>query len=202
MDLEQLQQEEHDVEFFSTSLEKYESQYYFAENCPESMNVAAILVDTKELKDMLKPSTMRCLEVCWRILPTLAKEKLDILIEFAQDANSRLEMQPSNTKEYVENIAFINSVQEEMVTRDEDALVVKQLYNLIQKYKVPVKDEDLATFMTLEPGISGLKISIDKNVSVLETKKNEFRACLDKDLIELSMLYVVSRLNPLLLGFK
>ena len=185
MDLEQLMQEEHDVEFFATSLEKYDRQYYLAEQCPEKMNVGAFMVDTAELKKQLKPSTMRCLEVIHKVLPKMAKERLDILIEFAQDANTRLGSIPTTTKEFVENISFINCVQEQMPSIDDDKLIVRELYDLIQTYTVPCDAEDMATYMTLEPGMSSLRTTIDKSVSELEKKKNDFRACLENDITEL-----------------
>ncbi|KAI6648922.1 Dynein heavy chain 6, axonemal-like [Oopsacas minuta] len=185
MDLKQLAEEEHDVEFFATSLEKYDRQYYLAEKCPEKMTVGAFMVDTRELKKQLKPSTMRCLEVIHQILPKMAKERLDHLIEFAQDANARLVNVPSTTKEYVENISFINSVQLQMTSIDDDTLVVRELYDLIQRFVVPCDAEDMATYMTLEPGMASLRTTIDKSVSELEKKKNEFRTYLENDITEL-----------------
>ena len=143
------------------------------------------MVDTMELKKQLKPSTMRCLEVIHKILPKKAKELLDQLIEFAQDANARLLNIPSSTKEYVENISFINSVQEQMSSVDDDTMVVRELYDLIQKFVVPCDAEDMATYMTLEPGMASLRTTIDKSVSELEKKKNEFRSCLENDITEL-----------------
>ena len=185
MDLEKLMEEEHDVQFYADSLEKYDRQYFLAEKCPEKMDVGAFMVDTKELKTQLKPSTMRCLEAIHKILPKMAYKKLEKLIEFARDANARLETAPSSTKEYVENIAFINSVQEEMPSIDEETVIVRELYDLIQTYVVPCDAEDMAAYMTLEPGMASLRTTIDKSVSELEKKKNEFRTCLDNDITEL-----------------
>ena len=71
---------------------------------------------------------------------------MDSLILFAQNAQSRLESVPQSTIEYVESLTFLDEIQEEIDEREQGTDTVKQLYDLIEEYKVPATPEDLAVY--------------------------------------------------------
>ena len=71
---------------------------------------------------------------------------MDSLILFAQNAQSRLESVPQSTIEYVESLTFLDEIQEEIDEREQATDTVKQLYDLIEEYKVPATPEDLAVY--------------------------------------------------------
>ena len=51
------------VKFFSEQLEKYHRQHKDAVALRPTRNVGLLLIDTKQLKEKLIPSPLRCLEV-------------------------------------------------------------------------------------------------------------------------------------------
>lgn len=82
LNLEKMQEEEHgkykydygynsfdvqysllDVVFFKQSLAKYKREHHQAVACPIKKDTGMILVDSEDLKKMLLPSPLRCLEV-------------------------------------------------------------------------------------------------------------------------------------------
>lgn len=52
-----------DVTFFKQSLAKYKREHHQAVACPIKKDTGMILVDSEDLKKMLLPSPLRCLEV-------------------------------------------------------------------------------------------------------------------------------------------
>ena len=52
-----------DVEFFSTSLEKYKNEHQLAVAVPDKKPIGMILVDARRMKEVLIPSPLKCLEV-------------------------------------------------------------------------------------------------------------------------------------------
>lgn len=52
-----------DVKFFSEQLEKYHREHKEAVALRPTRNVGLLLIDTKQLKEKLIPSPLRCLEV-------------------------------------------------------------------------------------------------------------------------------------------
>ena len=67
-----------------------------------------------------------------------------------------------------------------------DSGIVKDLYDLIEKYHVPVPPEDLAIFSTLKPAVQGLRSSVDKIMSTREQYIDKFCRNLDRDIMELA----------------
>ena len=68
---------------------------------------------------------------------------------------------------------------------EQESDTVKDLYDLMEKYLVPIPPEDLAVYHTLKPAVSGLRNSVDKGVSQRDQYINKFCRMLDKDIVEL-----------------
>ena len=79
-------------------------------------------------------------------MPQLAKKKADCLIQFAQNAQYNLELKPQSTMEYVESLTFLDEIQDQIDEKEKDAEIVKQLYDLIEEFTVPVPPEDMAVY--------------------------------------------------------
>ena len=79
-------------------------------------------------------------------MPKLAKKKADALIQFAQNAQYNLEMKPQSTMEYVESLTFLDEIQDQIDAKEQDAEIVKRLYDLIEQYRVPTPPEDMAVY--------------------------------------------------------
>lgn len=66
-----------------------------------------------------------------------------------------------------------------------EAEIVKELYELIDKYQVPIPPEDLAIYQTLKPAVTGLQNSVDTILSSREKYIDKLCHHLDKDITEL-----------------
>lgn len=111
-DVEKIKTEEHDVEFFAKSLQKYHLEEEMIEVIVNKRNLGMLLIDANEMKDKLKPNPVRCLDVVNDILPQIAKQKTDSLISEAQEAIFKLENKPNTTIEYVDALTFLDQIQE------------------------------------------------------------------------------------------
>lgn len=85
-------------------------------------------------------------QVIHDILPQLAKQKVNSLIQFAQNAQYNLESKPQSTMEYVESLTFLDEIQDKIDEKEKNADIAKQLYDLIEQYSVPTPPEDLAVY--------------------------------------------------------
>ena len=68
---------------------------------------------------------------------------------------------------------------------EQESDTVKDLYDLMEKYLVPIPPEDLAVYHTLKPAVGGLRNSVDKGVSQRDQYISKFCRMLDKDIVEL-----------------
>lgn len=185
LDLEEMKRIEHDVTFFSDSLDKYHGQNKQASSIKTKRELGMLLVDATELKKKLIPNPLRCLEAINDLLPRLAKTNMDKIISEAQDAQFRLELAPSTTMEFVESLSFLDDVQERIEPLDLESSVVVMMYDLIEKYNVPTPPEDFAVYKTLRPSIHGVRNAIDKAVSERDANIDKFCNHMDKDIAEL-----------------
>uniref|UniRef100_A0A8C5NZ98 Dynein, axonemal, heavy chain 6 n=1 Tax=Jaculus jaculus TaxID=51337 RepID=A0A8C5NZ98_JACJA len=186
LDLEALKLQEPDVKFFSDQLEKYHKQHKDAVALRPIRNVGLLLIDTKQLKEKLIPSPLRCLEVLNLMLPQLSKKKVDAIISEAQDAEYRLEFIPTTTIEYVNSLVFLDEIQERIESLEDEGNVVIQMYKLIEQYQVPTPPEDFAVFATMKPSVVAVRNAIDKAVGERETSIKQFCLHLGRDLEDLN----------------
>jgi hypothetical protein len=111
-DVDRIRVDDHNVEFFAKSLEKYHREEAMARLIVNKRPLGMLLVDANEMKGKLIPNPIRCLDVVNEILPEIAKKKTDSLIAESQDATFKLEYKPKTTIEYVESLTFLEEIQE------------------------------------------------------------------------------------------
>ncbi|CAD5112359.1 DgyrCDS1592 [Dimorphilus gyrociliatus] len=186
LDLDAIRRENHDVDFFASSLAKYHRQEKMVEVIIKKRLLGLLLVDATAMKEKLAPSPRRCLEVVNDILPVKARQEVDRLIAELQDAQYKLEFLPTSTVEYVDSLNFLDTVQERIGPLEKEAQIVSEMYELIEKFKVPTPPEDFAVFQTLNPSINNVLNSIDKSLAERDMNVDKFCKHLDKDIEDLN----------------
>lgn len=181
-DIDRLRTDQHDVEFFSESLAKYHLQEEMTKIIVLKRNLGMLLVDSTDMKSKLIPNPLRCLDVINEILPMIAKKNTDRLIAECQEATFKLESKPQSTIEYVEALNFLEKIQERIESLEKEADVVKEMYDLIDSYKVPCPPEDLVVYATLNNTITLCRNAIDKALTERDANIASFCATLDKDI--------------------
>ncbi|KAK7497834.1 hypothetical protein BaRGS_00010968 [Batillaria attramentaria] len=185
LDLEAVKRQDHDVEFFADQLDTYHKQHQMAVKIKEKRPIGMLLVDATKMKGLLIPSPLRCLDVINQLLPVLARKEVDRLIAELQDAQFKLEAVPTTTLEFVQSLTFLDEVQMRIDPLEQEASVVKDMYDLIDEYKVPTPPEDFAVYQTLNPSITNVRNAIDKALAERDANIDKFCTHLDKDIAEL-----------------
>ncbi|KAF7660832.1 hypothetical protein LDENG_00274280 [Lucifuga dentata] len=186
LDLDALQQREHGVSFFDTTLGVYHSQHKEALAIQQKTHLGLLLVATTQLKGKLVSSPLRCLEVINRILTLRAKRMLDAVIAEASEAEFKLEFIPSDTVEFVDYLTFLDEISKRIKVIEEQEEIVCQMYTLISTYSVPVPPEDIAVFNTLQSSIRSLNSTIDGAVAERDSSMDKFCTSLQNDIKKLN----------------
>ena len=74
----------------------------------------------------------------------------------SQDAVLHLDGEPTTTMDYVNLLTFMEEMTGQVERVDEEAGIVKELYDLIEKYQVPVPPEDLAVYQVSKGGTTNV----------------------------------------------
>ena len=69
---------------------------------------------------------------------------------------------------------------------EREADVVKEMYELIDKFKVPTPPEDIAVYQTLRPTINTTRNAVDKALGDRDQNIDKFCKTLGKDIEELN----------------
>lgn len=134
------------VAFFREALSRYHRQHKMAIRILEKRPLGLLLVDATKMKELLTPSPQRCLEAINALLPIMARREVDRLMVESQDAEYALSTTPTATTEYVSSLTFLDEIQTRMEPLEIEADVVKEMYELIDAFRVPVPPEDIAVY--------------------------------------------------------
>ena len=69
-----------DLDMFKSSIEKYKAQKIDFNSIPIVTDVGIVRVNSTKLKAMFVPAPARCLEALYRVIPVIAQEKNDVLL--------------------------------------------------------------------------------------------------------------------------
>jgi dynein heavy chain, axonemal len=180
-DIDKMAIEEHDVEFFETHLAKYHKEEKMVAIITLKRHLGMLLVDSTKMKDLLIPNPKRCLDVVNDILPMLAKNKTDSLIAESQQATFKLESKPTTTLDYVNSLTFLEEIQQRIDQLEKESDTVKDMYSLIDEYKVPCPPEDRVVHATLHGTITLCRNAIDKALTEYDSNIKKFCDTIEKD---------------------
>ncbi|CAF1159117.1 unnamed protein product, partial [Didymodactylos carnosus] len=180
--VEKLKVEQHDIEFFATSLAKYTREEQMAQLIDPKKPLGLLMIDATDAKTKLEPSPRRILDVINEILPKIAKAKTDSLKAEAQDATVKLETKPESTLDYVDSLTFLDEIQERIEPLEQEAEIVRMMYELIEQYKVPCPPEDIVSYSSLTTTLNSCRNAMDKALTERDAYVNRFVTLLDKDI--------------------
>ncbi|XP_035826580.1 dynein heavy chain 6, axonemal [Aplysia californica] len=191
-----------DPTFFIELLYKLHQEYRMAISIPDRFPVGVLLIDAVNMKAQLIPAPIRCLKQIHDLLPVIARRGMDKVLAVIQDAQTRLEYQPTSTNEYVTSLRFLDDFQVVIESFELKAIVIKDIYKMMNKFQVGVHPEDTMVFQSLEPSIYNAKNTIDRCLSARDSVIEKFNRCADKDITEYfaEVKAVVEKMqNPMLL---
>ncbi|XP_036933614.1 dynein heavy chain 6, axonemal [Acanthopagrus latus] len=186
LDLDLMQQQDHDVSFFAKALELYQSEHKEALAIQQKTHLGLLLVDKTQLKKNLASSPLRCHESVSEMLIMLAKKKLDAVTAEVCEAHFKLESSPSTTAGLANFLSSLDEVREQMTGVEEQQKTVSQMYNLINTYSGPTPLDVLYVFGTLQTSIDSLEDLIDEADYGRASLMDKFCSSLHKDIEELN----------------
>ncbi|KAF7237861.1 hypothetical protein EG68_12240 [Paragonimus skrjabini miyazakii] len=173
------------VKFFRDALLKHHRQVLMTQMVPVQRPIGMFLIDTSTMRSLLLPSPNRCLEMLHSLLPVDARAEVDRLVQETQEAEYTLSLSPSSTVDFVKHLEFMVHMQARLEPIEKEADVVKEIYDMIESFNVPVPPEDYAVYQTLLPSIERSKNAMDKALAERDVIVDLFLSTLDKDIAEL-----------------
>lgn len=174
------QREEVTQDNFKEDVARFSDQREMIEALDTEASVGIIKVSSEKLKETFLPSPIMCLEQLHVMLPQLASELYQGFIEVVHDATARLTKTLSSVEDFVEQISFLQGVQEGWQQTDEKMLEITNLFELIEEAKIPIPELDYAAYQTLSPDFNALKSAMDEAEAAKDENVGRFSGELEQ----------------------
>ncbi|XP_031781103.1 dynein heavy chain 6, axonemal isoform X1 [Nasonia vitripennis] len=116
------------------------------------------------------------------VMPKLGKLRVDALQEEATEAIDYLESDPVSTDDYVEYIKFVDRAQQKVDNMEAQLDYVKELYDIMEEYKIPVPTEDMTNYLGISVHFTTLRLSVDKRLEERTKLITKFNTQIQKDI--------------------
>ena len=110
VDPHQIRLDDPPLDWFRDERQNYHNQQQDIDRLPGQKDVAIFTAKTDRLKQIMTPSPVRCLDELEALLPIIAKEKNEALMQELTMANQRLETEAHTVEEFVDYTKFHASV--------------------------------------------------------------------------------------------
>uniref|UniRef100_A0A7S0KGL4 Dynein-1, subspecies f n=1 Tax=Micromonas pusilla TaxID=38833 RepID=A0A7S0KGL4_MICPS len=140
-------------------------------------NVGIVKIKSQRLQTALLPSPTAKLEELSKMLPGLAAEMFDKFIEEVHAGTNKLANPPKSAEDFMDVMRFCVDLRESTLERlGAQAEEVKALYDLINEFGFPIKEEDQAKFALLEDDFAMLETVLDESEGQQEDRIKQFAA--------------------------
>jgi dynein heavy chain len=165
---ERIKKLDHGLDWFNDELAKFRKQSQEIERIPKDREVALFQVKTEQLREFFTPSPMECTQKLHDLLPIIAREKNQALLDDLQVCNKYLEDTPKTVEKYVEYTDFFTKLEERMDTIHQDFGNLVEMWSLLSREGIHLPEEDDLTYR------NGTKPQYDKlraNMQMVEDGK-------------------------------
>ena len=129
-----------ELEEFRKAIESYKEQIHLFTSMKETENVGIFQLNSRALKEKLKPSPKRCLDSVQNLMPQLSLEKGMQLLQELNEANKKLMIAPKSVDEYIEYSKFYKLTSNRMNEFGQRFNDIKDLNQMIEIYGIKIDD--------------------------------------------------------------
>ena len=163
-----------DLDAMEAEIDKYKGQNTSFQNIPRLTDVGVIRLDTIDLRFMLIPSPIRCLESLQDLLPILIRSASEKLMNEAINKVKVLTKEIENVKEFITVRKYLSNCEKEWEFSVEQQDRVKRMTSLMQHQKWRVPDDILAHNKMLDRSVEELRSSIDVSTDQMEGETSKW----------------------------
>jgi len=181
LDTEFIKAQKYPLEWFRDQMDMYKKQHEDVNHIRKQKRCGLYMVQTKNLKEFMLPSPMKCLDAFFQLLPVLAYEMNKVLLDEVVDAVKRLSAEPQSVEEFVEFVQFHQHITNRMEKLEQEFDNVKDMYNLMDDVTIPVSQEDYLAFSAgTMPNMTKLRAAIQTADDGKEIQVRTFASEIDR----------------------
>ncbi|KAF7987651.1 hypothetical protein HCN44_003514 [Aphidius gifuensis] len=173
--------------------EKYKNEIDCINNVVDVKSIGIFNLKTDRFKTKALSATLNKKKILVTVVPGTGKSKADELLKKTQEAKSYLESDPTTADEYFEFLKYVDKAQQYADTLEHQLDYVKEIYDVIDEYGIPVSDEDIDRYLSISAQLSSLRRAVDRRLEDRETLVEKFNINIEIEIKKLTE--IVSRIN-------
>ena len=163
-----------ELEEFKNAIEKYREQIKEFSELQQVQKVGIMQLDSKNLKEKLKPNPKECLKKIENLMPELSYERASKLHNELTNANRKLAAIPKTVDEYIEYSKFLKETDSKMAEYSSRFTGVRDLNQLMEAYSIRYDEDTKQKFSDCLQALSNLRQRVDTASSRDDSDKIKF----------------------------
>ncbi|XP_074097467.1 dynein heavy chain at 16F [Cotesia typhae] len=169
-------------ELFREWCERYKYEEEVILNITDFQPVRIFYLQLNRFKEKALLAPTEKMKLLEKIMPEIGKSKVKLLESKAFEALNHLENEPTSAEEFVDYINFVDHAQQKVDDMEIEMNYIKDLYDIIEDFDVPVSIEDTTQYMGLSMQLTSLRLSIDTRLEEREKLIRGFNEKIEEDI--------------------
>jgi dynein heavy chain len=145
-----------------------------------------LYVDSKTLKHLLTPITVRSLDKCRGLLLQVARDRCVASLQEYQQRMRDLGEQPRSLRDFAEYCDNVNTIFDESRDMELRGAQVNEMYDLLDKYEVKIPSQDAVKKDDLKEAREAFSAKVEEANGAVEQRMPAMTASLDKSITKLN----------------
>ena len=156
-----------------------------------------LYIDTKTLKQLLTPITVRSLDKCRGLLLQVARDRCVASLQEYQQRMRDLGEQPRSLRDFADYCDNLNRVRGEAREMEEKAMQVNEMYDLLDAYEVKIPAADAVKKDDLKEAREALTMRTGEAEGAVEGKMGQMTLTLEKSIANVNdeLVGILASLN-------
>ena len=149
-DFQKYSKEDHTVEGLDADLKKLSSWYTDLEKMRQQTLSGMLHVESKKLKEKLRPMTFNKMEQLKKFIKDLARSRCKGQLAKYKEHEHHFKVKPNGLKDFSSYIELTGSLEGEKDSMKLDTSIIESMYALLDSYKVKIVSEDMVRLEDLK----------------------------------------------------
>ena len=156
-DVHKVQEQDPPASFYGESIDNYKEEIKKMDALERSVQVHMLLIQLNSFCDMIRPSPRRCLDQLNVLIPCIAENKVNKIIDAVTEALSILHEDPQDIHVFVNQFEFRKKLNNELENIRKSYKNATDFYTLIDKNRITALDEAVQNYRSLNTIITNLE---------------------------------------------
>ncbi|KAG7211515.1 hypothetical protein KM043_010782 [Ampulex compressa] len=169
-------------DFFRQWCTRYRAEMTIVNEIIDYQPLGVFLLQFERFKKAAMTAPRGKMAMIESVMPGIGKTKVDALLSEAVEAIGYLESDPISTDDYVAYIKFVDTAQQRVDVMEGQLDYIKELYDTMEEYNVPVPAEDMANYLGISVHFTTLRVAVEKRLEERQKLISKFNVQLQKDI--------------------